>query len=202
MKSFGPDSVHVPWTQRASGDQVYRPAEGGLELVGERHEIEADLGADVDEDVDVASVGLVAARKRAEQGQVAHAEPSTEVRLHRPKGREDLVAGSNHEEASLSESRRGGRTAAEPSSRSGALGAPHGSVRSPRRVERGRMSRERRALLVVRRGLQDCPLVPPLALFPFAAADLCQTSGTKSFSVPYGRGFDLSRLRRPSTVSA
>lgn len=105
MKRLGPDGVHVPRTERAGGDQVDRPAEGGFEVVRERDEIESDLGIDVDEDVDVASVGLVAARKRAEQGQVAHAEPSTEVGLHRPKDREDLVAGSNHQETSLSERR-------------------------------------------------------------------------------------------------
>ena len=108
MNSLGPDGVQVPWTQRAGGDQVDRPAEGGLELVGERDEVEADLGVDVDEDVDVASIGLVAARKRAEGGQVAHAEAADKLWLHRPEGGDDLVARSNHEEASQAESQEGG----------------------------------------------------------------------------------------------
>lgn len=114
MKSVGSDRVLVPWTQRAGGDQVDRPAEGGLELVGERDEVEADLGVDVDENVDVASIGLVAARKRAEEGQVAHAETATELGLHRPKNGDDLIAGPSHDEPSLAESLGGRGLTAEP----------------------------------------------------------------------------------------
>jgi len=146
MKSLGPDRVHVPWTQRAGGDQVDRPAEGGLEAVGERDEIETDLGVDVDEDVDIASVGLVTACKRAEDGQVAHAEAADEVGLHRPKDRDDVFAGPNHDGPSLDDSRE--------------MGLNGGGAFVAR--ENGRPST----------GAATPPLVLSLVLFPSAAANL------------------------------
>jgi hypothetical protein len=63
MQGFGADGGRVPWAERAGGDQIDGPAESGLEVLSERDDFESDLGIDIDEDVDIASVGLLAARE-------------------------------------------------------------------------------------------------------------------------------------------
>lgn len=173
MERLRPDGVHVPRTERAGRDQVDRPAEGGLQFFRERDEVKSDRGVDVDEDVDVAAVRLVAARKRAEQGEVAHSEPSTEVGLHRPESREDFIPGSNHEGSSLSEGREGyaGRPRSVCDAREPSEGREDRPVHAG--ASRGGVSREsveRFWSPAAQRG--EASLVLSLVLFPSAAAIL------------------------------